>query len=50
MKILDKIGLIIFSNIVLILSIILCLLIFGWLSPETVYEITKIIHWQLKEK
>ena len=42
MKILDKIGLIIFSNIVLILSIILCLLIFGWLSPETVYEITKI--------
>ena len=41
-KILDKIGLIIFSNIVLILSIILCLLIFGWLSPETVYEITKI--------
>lgn len=42
MKILDKIGLIVFSNIVLILSIILCLLIFGWLSPETVYEITKI--------
>ena len=42
MKILDKIGLIIFSNIVLILSIILCLLIFGWLSPETVKKKKKI--------
>ena len=42
MKILDKIGLIIFSNLMLIISIILCLLIFGWLSPETVFEITKI--------
>lgn len=42
MKILDKIGLIIFSNLVLILSIIACLLIFGWLSPETVYDITKL--------
>ena len=43
MKILDKIGLILFSNLVLILSIILCLIIFGWLSPETVYDITKIV-------
>lgn len=42
MKFLDKIGLIIFSNLVLIMSIIVCLLIFGWLSPETVYNITKI--------
>ena len=32
MKILEKIALIIYSNIVLILSIILCLLIFGWLD------------------
>ena len=42
MKILDKIGLIIFSNFILIISVILCLLIFGWLSPETVYDVTKI--------
>ena len=42
MKILDKIGLIIFSNLILIISIILCLLIFGWLSPETAYEVTKL--------
>ena len=42
MKTLDKIGLVIFSNLVLIMSIILCLLIFGWLSPEIIYDITKI--------
>lgn len=42
MKILDKIGLVMFSNLMLIISIIICLLIFGWLSPETVYDITKI--------
>ena len=32
MKILEKITLIIYSNIMLILSVILCLLIFGWLD------------------
>lgn len=42
MKLLDKIGLIIFSNFILIISIIICLLIFGWLTPETVYDITKL--------
>lgn len=42
MKILDKIGLIIFSNLILIISIILCLLIFGWLPLDTIYDITKI--------
>lgn len=42
MKILDKIGLIVFSNLILIISIILCLLIFGWLSVDTIYDITKI--------
>lgn len=42
MKILDKIGLIVFSNFILIISIIICLLIFGWLTPETVYDITKL--------
>lgn len=42
MKILDKIGLIIFANLILIISVIVCLLVFGWLSPETLYEFTKL--------
>lgn len=41
MKILDKIGLIIFANLVLIMSVIVCLLIFGWLEPSTIYLITR---------
>ena len=36
MKILEKIALIIYSNIILILSIVLCLLIFGWLDMSLV--------------
>ena len=44
MKILEKITLIIYSNIMLILSIILCLLVFGWLDIGLVGDIvTKII-------
>ena len=42
MKILDRIGLIVFSDLILIISVVICLLIFGWLTPETVYEFTKI--------
>ncbi len=42
MKILDRIGLVIFSNFILIISIILCLLIFGWLTPETIYDVIKL--------
>ena len=42
MKILDKIGLIVFSNFILIISILLCLLIFGWLPLDTMYDITKL--------
>ncbi len=42
MKVLDRIGLVIFSNFILIISIILCLLIFGWLSPDMVYEVIRI--------
>lgn len=38
MKILDKIALIIFSNIILIISLLLCLIIFGWLDLNTVNE------------
>lgn len=44
MKILEKITLIIYANIMLILSIILCLLVFGWLDIELVGDIiTKIV-------
>lgn len=44
MKILEKITLIIYSNIMLILSIILCLLVFGWLDIGLVGDmIIKII-------
>lgn len=32
MKVLDKIGLALFSTIVLIISVIICVLIFGWLN------------------
>lgn len=42
MKIIDKIGLIVFSNLILILSVIMCLLIFGWLDIESVYFIVKL--------
>lgn len=44
MKVLEKITLIIYSNIMLVLSIILCLLVFGWLDIELVGNIvTKMI-------
>ena len=44
MKILEKITLIIYSNIMLILSIILCLLVFGWLDIGVVGNIvTKVV-------
>ncbi len=36
MKFIEKLALIIYSNIMLILSVILCLVIFGWLDVELV--------------
>ena len=36
MKILDKIAFVIFSSIILILSILFCILIFGWINVSTV--------------
>ena len=39
MKILEKITLIIYSYVMLILSVILCLLVFNWLDVELVGEI-----------
>ena len=43
MKTLDKIGLIVFSDLILILSIIICLMVFGWLSVEDVYFTIKAV-------
>lgn len=42
MKMLDRIGLVIFSNLILIISIIICLLIFGWISADTIYDVIKL--------
>lgn len=39
MKILEKLTLIIYSNLILVLSIILCLLVFGWLDRNLVGSI-----------
>ena len=48
MKILEKITLIIYSNIMLILSIILCLLVFGWLDIGLVGDLVKnAIQWEV---
>lgn len=43
MKILEKVTLIIYSNIMLILSIILCLIIFGWLDRNLIEDIVSSI-------
>ncbi len=39
MKILDRIGLALFSTLMLIISVITCLLIFGWLDLELIHSI-----------
>ena len=39
MKLLDKIGLVLFSTLILIISILLCLMIFGWLDLDWVHSI-----------
>ncbi|MCI8443762.1 MAG: alkaline shock response membrane anchor protein AmaP [Clostridia bacterium] len=39
MKMLEKIALIIYSNIMLILSVVVCLLVFGWLDKALVGDI-----------
>ena len=38
MKIIEKISLILFANLLLILSVITCLLIFGWINTEFVFN------------
>lgn len=41
MKVIEKITLIIYSNIILIMSVIACLLVFGWLDIDIVQSLTK---------
>ena len=41
MKFIEKVTLIIYSNIILILSVIACLLIFGWLDIEIVQGLVR---------
>ena len=41
MKILEKVTLIIYSYVILIIAILACLLVFGWLDTELVGEIIK---------
>ena len=41
MKIIDKIAFILFANIVLILSILLCLIIFNWLDINVIHSLIK---------
>lgn len=42
MKVLDKIGMIVFADLILIISVIMCLLVFGWLDVESVYMVMKL--------
>lgn len=37
MKVLDKIALVLFSSIILIVSVLLCFMIFGWIRLEVIY-------------
>lgn len=41
MKFIEKIALIIYSNIILILSVVACLLVFGWLDIDIVQSLIK---------
>ena len=51
MKILEKIALILYSNIILIISVLLCLLVFGWLDINAVGDyINKIIIGETSSK
>lgn len=39
MKLLDKIGLALFSTLILIISIVGCLMIFGWVDAEWIFSV-----------
>lgn len=42
MKVVEKITLALFSNIILIISVLLCLIIFGWLNIEIIHNMIKV--------
>lgn len=46
MKVIEKMALIIFSNVILILSLLLCLIVFGWLDLTTV---TQMIYYAVND-
>ncbi len=41
MKVIEKITLILYSNIILIISVIACLLVFGWLDVDIILNLVK---------
>lgn len=41
MKILDRIGLAVFSSIILVMAIIMCLMIFGWLDVNLIFSVVE---------
>lgn len=43
MKVVEKITLIIYSNIMLIISVLACLLVFGWLDIDVIQSFIKIV-------
>ena len=43
MKVVEKITLIIYSNIILIISVIACLLVFGWIDIDIIGRLLKIL-------
>ena len=43
MKVIEKITLIIYSNLMLVLSIVACLVVFGWLNVDSVMNLIKYI-------
>lgn len=41
MKILDRIGLAVFSSIILVMAIIMCLMIFGWIDVNLIFSVVE---------
>ena len=50
MKIIEKITLILYSNIILIMSVILCLLVFGWLDANVVANLKALLIGETSSK
>ena len=50
MKFLEKLSLAIFSTIILILSLVICLLVFGWLKATSIVYLLQSFHQMMKQK